>query len=144
MIIIAVKRVIDYNVKARLKSDGAGVDIADVTSAFAPAPASGGSAVLERAEGVVDSGKSSVVGREVTKSGRPEPTAAKVIVSDGRALGSAEKFTEVMTPLADKLNAALGASRAADDVGYAPIVSVADYGLEADLFTAVPELASAL
>jgi electron transfer flavoprotein alpha subunit len=79
------------------------------TTGFDAALSSGGSATIENAEAVADSGKSSFVGREVTKSDRPELTAAKIIVSGGRALGSAEKFTEVMTPLADKLNAGLGA-----------------------------------
>src|ERR1700761_1731708 len=90
------------------------------TTGFDAAATTGGSAATETVDGVADSGKSSFVGREVTKSERPELTAAKIIVSGGRALGSAEKFQEVMAPLADKLNAGLGASRAAVDAGYAP------------------------
>ena len=90
------------------------------TTGFDAAAATGGSAAVEKTDAVADSGKARFVGREVTKNDRPELTAAKIIVSGGRALGSAEKFNEVMTPLADKLGAAIGASRAAVDAGYAP------------------------
>ena len=90
------------------------------TTGFDPAAASGGSAAVESTPAAADSGKSSFVGSEIAKNDRPELTAAKIIVSGGRALGSSDKFNEVLTPLADKLGAALGASRAAVDAGYAP------------------------
>ncbi len=89
------------------------------TTAFDPAAASGGAAALQSLPAVADSGISSFVGAEIAKSERPELTAAKIIVSGGRGLGSAEQFQDVMTPLADKLGAAIGASRAAVDAGYA-------------------------
>ena len=90
------------------------------TTGFDAAAASGGSAAIESIAAVADSGLSAFVGSEIAKSDRPELTAAKIIVSGGRAMGSSDKFNEVLTPLADKLGAALGASRAAVDAGYAP------------------------
>ncbi|WP_028206496.1 electron transfer flavoprotein subunit alpha/FixB family protein [Paraburkholderia nodosa] len=90
------------------------------TTGFDPVATEGGSAAVERIEAAADSGLSKFVSREVTKLDRPELTSAKFIVSGGRGLGSGENFALVLEPLADKLNAALGASRAAVDAGYVP------------------------
>ncbi|MBB1630695.1 MULTISPECIES: electron transfer flavoprotein subunit alpha/FixB family protein [Cupriavidus] len=87
---------------------------------FDAAAAEGGSAAVENLPAVADAGISQFVSREVTKSDRPELTAAKIIVSGGRGVGSGENYTKVLTPLADKLNAAMGASRAAVDAGFVP------------------------
>jgi electron transfer flavoprotein alpha subunit len=90
------------------------------TTGFDPVAASGGSAAIEKQAAVDTKSSSSFVDRQLTKSDRPELTAAKIIVSGGRGLGSGEKYQELIAPLADKLGAALGASRAAVDAGYVP------------------------
>lgn len=89
-------------------------------TAFDAAAATGGTASVKKIDGAGDTGLATFVGEELSKSERPELTAAKVVVSGGRALGSAENFKKLLEPLADKLNAALGASRAAVDAGYVP------------------------
>jgi electron transfer flavoprotein alpha subunit len=91
-----------------------------VRTASFQAAGEGGSAPIEAVDAAADSGLSSFVENRIAASDRPELTSAKIIVSGGRALGSKEKFEEVMLPLADKLGAAVGASRAAVDAGYAP------------------------
>jgi electron transfer flavoprotein alpha subunit len=108
------------NAIATVKSSDAKKVITVRGTAFAKAAASGGAAAVEAVAAAGDSGLSKFAGAELTKSARPELTAAKIIVSGGRALGSAEKFHEYIDPLADKLGAAVGASRAAVDAGYAP------------------------
>jgi electron transfer flavoprotein alpha subunit len=90
------------------------------TTGFDAVAASGGSAAIDTLEAAADTGISAFVGREIAKLDRPELTAAQTIVSGGRGLGSGENYTKVLEPLADKLNAALGASRAAVDAGYVP------------------------
>jgi electron transfer flavoprotein alpha subunit len=108
------------NALATVKSNDAIKVITVRTTAFDAVPASGGSAPVESVAAPADSGLSSFVSREVSKSERPELTAAKIIVSGGRGMGSGENFTKVLEPLADKLGAALGASRAAVDAGFVP------------------------
>jgi electron transfer flavoprotein alpha subunit len=108
------------NALATVKSKDAIKVITVRTTAFDAAPATGGSAPIENLQPPADSGLSSFVSREVSKSERPELTAAKIIVSGGRGLGSGDNFTKVLEPLADQLGAAMGASRAAVDAGFVP------------------------
>ena len=108
------------NALATVKSKDAIKVITVRTTAFDAVPATGGNAPVENVQPPADSGLSAFVGREVSKSERPELTAAKIIVSGGRGLGSGDNFTKVLEPLADKLGAAMGASRAAVDAGFVP------------------------
>jgi electron transfer flavoprotein alpha subunit len=108
------------NAIATVQSSDAKKVVTVRATAFAKAAAEGGSAVVEPVSGQGDAGLSSFVGAQTSKSERPELTSAKIIVSGGRALGSSEQFHAVIDPLADKLHAAVGASRAAVDAGYAP------------------------
>ena len=108
------------NALATVKSKDAIKVITVRTTAFDAVAATGGSAAVEAAPAPPDAGVSSFVGREVSKSERPELTGAKIIVSGGRGMGSGENFTKVLEPLADKLGAAMGASRAAVDAGFVP------------------------
>ena len=108
------------NALATVKSKDAIKVITVRTTAFDAVAATGGSAAAEAAPAPADAGVSAFVGREVSKSERPELTGAKIIVSGGRGMGSGENFTKVLEPLADKLGAAMGASRAAVDAGFVP------------------------
>jgi electron transfer flavoprotein alpha subunit len=108
------------NAIATVESTDAKLVITVRGTAFEKAAATGGSAAIEAVSAGGDAGVSSFVGSEIAKSERPELTSAKIIVSGGRALGSSEKYQEIIVPLADKLGAALGASRAAVDAGYVP------------------------
>ncbi len=107
------------NAFATVKSNDAIKVITVRATAFNAAAATGGNAAVETVAGVADTGKTRVTGQELTKSERPELAGARVVISGGRGLGSAENF-KLLGPLADKLNAALGASRAAVDAGYVP------------------------
>ena len=108
------------NAIATVKSSDAKKVITVRTTAFEKAAAEGGSGSIEAVSGGGDAGLSSHVGAELSKSERPELTSAKIIVSGGRAFGSSEQFHALLDPLADKLKAGVGASRAAVDAGYAP------------------------
>ena len=108
------------NAIATVRSKDAKKVITVRTTAFEKAAADGGSGKVEKVDAGASSGKSSFVGAELSKSARPELTSAKIIVSGGRAFGSNEQFHALLDPLADKLGAAVGASRAAVDAGYAP------------------------
>jgi electron transfer flavoprotein alpha subunit len=108
------------NALATVKSKDAIKVITVRTTAFDAAPASGGGAPVETVQAPPDAGLSAFVSREVSKSERPELTSAKIIVSGGRGMGSGENFTRVLEPLADRLGAAMGASRAAVDAGFVP------------------------
>jgi electron transfer flavoprotein alpha subunit len=108
------------NAIATVKSNDAKKVITVRTTAFEKAAADGGSASIEQVDAGGDPGTSSFVGLEASESERPELTSAKIIVSGGRAFGSSEQFHALLDPLADKLGAAVGASRAAVDAGYAP------------------------
>ena len=108
------------NALATVKSKDSIKVITVRTTAFDAVPATGGSAAVEKIDAPADTGLSAFVSREVSKSERPELTSAKIIVSGGRGMGSGENFTKVLEPLADKLGAAMGASRAAVDAGFVP------------------------
>jgi electron transfer flavoprotein alpha subunit len=108
------------NALAAVKSTDAIKVITVRTTGFDAVPASGGSAAIETVSAPADPGLSSFVSREVSKSERPELTAAKIIVSGGRGMANGENFKKVLEPLADKLGAAMGASRAAVDAGFVP------------------------
>ncbi|HTM60517.1 MAG TPA: FAD-binding protein [Burkholderiales bacterium] len=108
------------NALATVKSKDAIKVITVRTTAFDAVAATGGSAAVESVSAPADAGLSSFVGREVSKSERPELTAAKIIVSGGRGMANGENFKKVLEPLADKLGAAMGASRAAVDAGFVP------------------------